>query len=195
VNMNGWTAKALVTAVLLAASGCANKSEDAARAVVIPVAVPVPVPTSAAVVAAATTASAPVVTPAVAKSDAKPSDAKAAKPVDINAKLAVRRLVVAEGVKDREPVDAKSSFEKGEAKKLYAFIEIENIDKKASEVEVSFVPPNGSDTGAISLSVGESSRWRTWAFTRNANQVGTWTAVVKNKRGEVLARTPFEITS
>lgn len=121
--------------------------------------------------------------------DAKTSDAKAA----VEAKILVKRLVLAQGVEDREPVDAKTSFAK-DGGKIYAFVEVENADRVASEIEVEFVPPQGAPRGNVLLKVGEAPRWRTWAYTRTARDVGEWTAVVKNRRGEVLARAPFEVT-
>jgi hypothetical protein len=138
-------------------------------------------PTPPATVEAARVATTPVKT--TAKSSAT------------SGKLTVKRLVVAQGVKGREPVDAASSFSVEQAKKIYAFVEVENKERAASEITVSFEPPDGGDSrGNVKLAVGAEPRWRTWAFTRTAHTAGAWTAVVKDARGEVLARAPFEIT-
>lgn len=132
---------------------------------------------------------------ATARAAATPAKAAPAKTLAAEGKLSVKRLVIAQGVKGREPVDAASSFTTKEADKIYAFVEVENKDRAAAEITVSFEPPTGSAShGNIKLAVGGEPRWRTWAFTRNARTVGAWTAVVKDGRGEVLARTPFEIT-
>ncbi|WP_438018059.1 DUF2914 domain-containing protein [Sorangium sp. So ce315] len=111
------------------------------------------------------------------------------------AELKVKRLVLAGGVKDREPVEPGTTFRAPETERLYAFLEIENRGDVEGEVTVSFVPPDGgAPVGNVTLGVGPSPRWRTWAFTRGARRVGEWTAVVRSEAGEELARAPFEVT-
>ncbi|XYH99045.1 DUF2914 domain-containing protein [Sorangium sp. So ce1128] len=111
------------------------------------------------------------------------------------AELKVKRLVVAAGVKDREPVAPGTTFHAPETERLYAFIEIENRSEVEGEVTVAFVPPDGgAPVGNVTLGVGPSPRWRTWAFTRGARKPGEWTAVVRSETGEELARAPFEVT-
>lgn len=111
------------------------------------------------------------------------------------AELKVKRLVLAEGVKDREPVAPGTMFRAPETERLYAFLEIENPGDVEGEVTVAFVPPGGgAPVGNVTLGVGPSPRWRTWAFTRGARTVGEWTAIVRSETGEELARAPFEVT-
>ncbi len=111
------------------------------------------------------------------------------------AKLQVKRLVLAQGVKDREPVEPSTSFQASEAERIYAFVEVENLSDHEGEISVAFVPPGGgSPVGNVTLEVGSSPRWRTWAFTRGARKAGEWTAVVRSETGEVLAREAFEVT-
>ncbi|XXT20689.1 DUF2914 domain-containing protein [Sorangium sp. So ce429] len=111
------------------------------------------------------------------------------------AELKVKRLVVAAGVKDREPVAPGTTFRAPETERLYAFIELENRSDVEGEVTVAFVPPDGgAPVGNVTLGVGPSPRWRTWAFTRGARKAGEWTAVVRSETGEELARAPFEVT-
>jgi hypothetical protein len=108
--------------------------------------------------------------------------------------LVVKRLVVAPAVKGREPVDPATSF-KADSGKIYAFVELENKEATESEITVSFQAPDGkSATGNVKLDVGAEPRWRTWAYTRAARTAGSWTAIVKDHRGDVLARAPFEVT-
>lgn len=131
------------------------------------------------------------------KSDEQGSSSKAKAAVkNLKAPLTVKRLVVAQGVSrsKREPVGAAASFKAKEADKLYAFMEIENPTSAESEVFVTFEPEGPGDSqGQVSLRVGGSPKWRTWAFTRGANKPGKWTLVVRNTDGEVLAKTPFEV--
>ncbi|CAN90661.1 MULTISPECIES: DUF2914 domain-containing protein [Sorangium] len=111
------------------------------------------------------------------------------------AELKVKRLVIAEGVKDREPVAPGTTFHAPETPRLYAYLEVENRSDVEGEVTVAFVPPGGGEpVGNVTLGVGPSPRWRTWAFTRGARKAGEWTAVVRSETGEELARAPFEVT-
>jgi len=128
--------------------------------------------------------------------DGDRTSVKASKPVvKEDARLTVKRLVIAEGVSSREPVGAATTFAASEADRSYAFVELENADRLASEVTVTFLPPDGEPAiGNVTLDVGASPRWRTWAYTRGARQAGTWTAVVRSMSGKVLAKAPFEIT-
>jgi hypothetical protein len=111
------------------------------------------------------------------------------------AKLQVKRLVLAQGIKDREPVEPSTSFEGPEAERVYAFVEVENLSDHEGEITVAFIPPGGGAAiGNVTLEVGSSPRWRTWAYTRGARKAGEWTAVVRSETGEVLAREAFEVT-
>ncbi|APR83706.1 Hypothetical protein A7982_09055 [Minicystis rosea] len=108
--------------------------------------------------------------------------------------LSVKRLVLAQGVKNREPIDEGTSF-KSEGGKIYAYVEVENRGHGPGEIVVEFEPPGGgAPHGDVTLAVGPSARWRTWAYTRTAKTPGAWTAVIKNRKGDVLARAPFEVT-
>ncbi len=154
---------------------------------------PAPPATSVAVAAAPPPVACP--TPAVTVTAAAPAAPVESRKATMGAdgKLAVRRLVLAGGVKDREPVDAGTSFKSSH--KVYAFVEVENKGGGPAEIVVEFEPPGGGTAhGDVTLAVGPAPRWRTWAFTRTASQAGSWTAVVKNKKGDVLARAPFEVT-
>ncbi|WP_437814555.1 DUF2914 domain-containing protein [Sorangium sp. So ce1078] len=187
---------ALCTASL---AGCSERHDarpPAAAAAASPAATQCPEPVVAVAVppasppAAAVTAPAPVATVAASKAG-KASREKGSGA----AELKVKRLVLAEGVKDREPVAPGTTFRAPETERLYAFLEIENRGDVEGEVTVAFVPPDGgAPVGNVTLEVGPSPRWRTWAFTRGARKAGEWTAVVRSETGEELARAPFEVT-
>ncbi|MEM9691649.1 MAG: hypothetical protein AAGA56_03830, partial [Myxococcota bacterium] len=92
-------------------------------------------------------------------------------PADLDAKLRVKRLVIAKGVANREPREPTTVFEtKGE--RVYAFVEVGNADQIASEVAVRFAREGEPLGPPIRLRVGASARWRTWAFTRRATAPG-----------------------
>lgn len=112
--------------------------------------------------------------------------------------LLVKRLVVAHAVKDHEPVSPDTTFRLADAGRIYAFVEVENDEKAPGEVFVAFEPVESAKKKTahadVKLTVGTSPRWRTWAFTRTAKDIGSWVAVVRSASGEVLARAPFEVT-
>ena len=114
--------------------------------------------------------------------------------VDLDAELQVKRLIIAKDVENREPVEPASAFATTFDGPIYAFVEVGNRDRVASEVYVSFIREGGIERGPITLRVGPAPRWRTWANTRLAKQKGTWFAVVRDASGKELARREFEIT-
>jgi hypothetical protein len=161
-------------------------------------------PSTPAVVAAPVQAPAPVATascpapaveaPAKAAAAVRPA-ARRADPAEVAGKLKIKRLVLADEVKGREPVEAKTAFHAPETDRIYAFVEVENGAGEETEITVEFEPPGGgSARGNVTLNVGASPRWRTWAFTRGARVAGAWTAVVRAPDGKVLARAPFDVT-
>ncbi|WP_437288695.1 DUF2914 domain-containing protein [Sorangium sp. So ce406] len=179
-------------------AGCGERHDarpPAPSAAATPAATQCPEPVAAAAAPAsppAATMTAPVPAPAPSVAGGKERKEKA---TGAAAELKVKRLVIAEGVKDREPVAPGTTFRAPETERLYAFVELENRSDVEGEVTVSFVPPDGgAPVGNVTLGVGPSPRWRTWAFTRGARRAGEWTAVVRSETGEELARAPFEVT-
>jgi hypothetical protein len=134
---------------------------------------------------------APSVVPVVTSAPVADSSVK---PKSQGDRFQVKRVVLASGVKNREPIDPSTSFDVGQ-ERVYAFVEVDNPDRTEGSVFVSFVPPKGAAHGPIELEVGAAPRWRTWAYTRAATRPGTWKAVVKNARGKVLAESEFEVGS
>jgi hypothetical protein len=106
--------------------------------------------------------------------------------------LTVKRLVLAHGVDNREPQDPSSTF-KTQDDRVYAFVELQNPTKTAGRISVVFVPPSGSALAEIPLEVGDTSRFRTWAFTRKAHDAGQWGVVVRDDKGRLLARETFTV--
>jgi hypothetical protein len=178
---------AVILGATMMTAGCGERSGVRATSQAEPP--PPPAPVASAAPAASAACPAPPVTPVAPK---PPEPRKA--DLGGDARLAVRRLVLSQGVKNREPIDAATSF-RGDAKRIYAFVELENKDRAPGEIVVEFEPPGGgAPHGDVTLPVGAAPRWRTWAYTRTAHVAGSWTAVVKNRKGEVLARAPFEVT-
>ncbi len=169
-------------------SGCSERQHDvslqeAPRLVLV-------APTSSA-------APSPVVVPvASTKPTAEVSVGKVAPaPKAHGSALTLRRLVVGTGVErtTREPVGVAPSFTKGDFEKLVAFVELSNPGEQA-EVVVSFEPPSkGPHRGNVTLEVGASPRWRTWASSKGITERGEWAAVVKTTDGRELGRETFQV--
>lgn len=107
--------------------------------------------------------------------------------------IAVKRLVLAHGVANHEPSDTTTTFKQNDDR-VYAFIEVENPTGTKSGVSVVFVSPKGETMGAIPLAVGETQRFRTWAFTRKAHEAGEWNVIVREDgKHKVLARQTFTV--
>ena len=118
------------------------------RAEVVPAAPALasPQPTAPAPVAAATAVTS---TPAKVARAARSSERASTKPVG---GVVVRRLVVATGVKNREPEGVSTLFRQAEVDRLYAFVEVDNRSGAANEVRVSFEPPDGgAERGDVEL--------------------------------------------
>lgn len=104
----------------------------------------------------------------------------------------VKRLIMASDVKDREPIELGQAQSK---QPVVAFVELNNASGAESSVVITFEHENGKKVGFIELNVpGESPRHRTWGRTRNIDESGIWTAVVRTKEGEELARQSFSVT-
>jgi hypothetical protein len=106
--------------------------------------------------------------------------------------LEVKRLVLTHGVSGHEPSDTSTTF-KASDDRVYAFVEIDNPKKNEGKILVTFEPPSGSAHAEIPLKVGDTSRFRTWAFTRRAHETGAWAVVVRDTHGHELARERFTV--
>jgi hypothetical protein len=130
--------------------------------------------------------------PAVASADGKSTPAGGSAQAAAK-RLGVKRLVLAHGIDGHEPQDATGTF-KSSDDRVYAFVELENPGKVGGAISVVFEPPSGPPVAEIPLTVGETSRFRTWAFTRKARTAGEWTVVVRDAQHRVLARQTFVVT-
>jgi len=109
-------------------------------------------------------------------------------------KLQVKRLVVATGVHDREPLVSSEPLP-SDGTAIYAFAELVNLEGESENVRVTFERKGGKErVGDVTLPVpGKVSRHRTWAFTRFVRAPGVWEAVLWSESGAELGRTSFEV--
>jgi hypothetical protein len=82
----------------------------------------------------------------------------------------VSRLVIASDVKEREPIELTDAKVE---EPVVAFVELKNASDQDSGVVVTFEHADGKKVGFVELTVpGKSSRYRTWARTRNIKTPG-----------------------
>jgi len=175
-------------------SGCSRvpiaPDPSASRAAAPSAPAPAPVAATPAAPAAATASAAATTITAAATAPSPRVEA----PVRRATALRIDRLVVARGIVDREPQGEDTMFGSSE-KRVFAFLQVANPERAPGDVKVQFVAPDGVPQPAVDVSVGPSTRWRTWAFTRHAHTPGTWKAIVRDERGHVLASTEFDVRS
>jgi len=164
------------------------------------------VPMASAIAAGPTSTSAPTPVPTPSAGTVLTSNALggaagvAAKPL---AKLAgangtglmVKRFVVAESVRDREPVLSEGALP-ADGKPIYAFAELSNANAEQAQVRITFERKGSSDrVGNVTLEIpAKMSRYRTWGNTRFVREAGTWEAVLWSENGTELGRTSFDVT-
>jgi hypothetical protein len=108
--------------------------------------------------------------------------------------LTVSRLIVATGVDEREPVDPASAFSLATTSHLYAFVELANPARTATDVELVWIDlASGQERRSYTLVVGAHARWRTWARSAVPKKPGTWAVLVRDANGMELARTQYEV--
>ncbi|HEX9619708.1 MAG TPA: DUF2914 domain-containing protein, partial [Polyangiaceae bacterium] len=111
------------------------------------------------------------------------------------AELALKRLVVTNGIEGREPA-AISGDLKANDEPVYAFVELVNDGDGDGSVVITFEHDSGKSVGHIPLSIpAKRDRWRTWGRTRHIDRDGQWAAVVRTADGRELGRRTFSVGS
>lgn len=122
---------------------------------------------------------------------AKPSTF--AEPAKASGPLRVKRLLVTDRIRDREPVASKLAVSDDV---IYAFAEVENPAADERRIRISFEHEGKRPIGNVPLSVPPShKRFRTWGGTRLIDAPGRWQAVVRTDDGTELARASFDVES
>lgn len=108
--------------------------------------------------------------------------------------LQLKRFVVTEAVREREPVPSEGALS-GSGKPIYAFAELSNENADDARVRITFERKGSNDrVGNVTLAVpGKTGRYRTWGNTRFVRAPGTWEAVLWSEDGTELGRTAFEV--
>lgn len=107
--------------------------------------------------------------------------------------ITIHRLITAPDVQGREPLAASPVFGHDQ-ERIYAFLELSNESSETRTVTVFFIGPSGKVSGGIELEVPANvPRWRTWAYTRFADELGLWRVEVRSSAGVLLGALPFEV--
>ena len=127
-----------------------------------------------------------------AETSAAPSD-EAAAPAEVAATtdLELRRLVMARGVENHEPVGSAESFvHDGTA--LFAFMQVANPSSEDQEIVIRYQHSSGQIVGPVQLNVPAGSRgWRTFTRTYWIRHPGVWTVSVETTDGQQLGQHEF----
>ena len=104
----------------------------------------------------------------------------------------IRRLITAPDIDAREPVAASLLFSHHET--IHAFLDVRNESNEEQTLTINYVGPSKQIRGGVKLAIpADVPRWRTWAFTKHAEEPGLWHVEVRDQDGMLLATLPFEV--
>jgi hypothetical protein len=102
----------------------------------------------------------------------------------------VARLVTAEDIADREPVNVTDTFP-ATTERVYCFLEARLI-KEDTEVSLVWYYED-QEAALVTLLLGTSNRWRTWSSKQIAGRTGKWKVVLKDSLGNELKTIEFTV--
>jgi hypothetical protein len=127
-----------------------------------------------------------------APSSSTPTPVPSNAPSVVGLRPELRRLVVSNGIKDKEPLPF-TLLKANEP--VVAFLELANHNAEASLVRVIFQHESGLEVGFVELAVpADTTRWRTWAQTGMVKHAGKWTAIVRGVDGSELGQKGFFVS-
>jgi hypothetical protein len=102
----------------------------------------------------------------------------------------VARMVIATGIKNREPVGVSETFPVS-AGIVFCFLEATNI---TADTEVTFVWYLGEkEMFKIALPLKKSPRWRTYSHKNLMGQKGDWKVELKDSAGNNVKAVSFKV--
>lgn len=102
----------------------------------------------------------------------------------------VARMVIAEGVEDREPVGVAETFSSS-TEKVYCFIEATNVEKDTQATFVWY--HGGKEIHTFDLPLKKGPRWRTFACKNLRGQKGDWKVEIKDSAGNSVKSISFKV--
>jgi len=104
--------------------------------------------------------------------------------------FSVERFVVCTGVQDREPVGVSDSFD-ASVDRVYVFLEAKNITATTT-VDIVWLH-EGAEMLRTPLHLGQSSRWRTYAYKNLHDMDGQWSVELHDASGKSVASATFKV--
>ena len=102
----------------------------------------------------------------------------------------IKRLTVATGIENREPVGAGDSFPIN-TPKVYCFLETVDIEQDTNVIFVWIY--EGKEISQASLALKSGSRWRTRAEKTLHGLAGVWKIEIRNEAGQALKDISFTV--
>lgn len=100
----------------------------------------------------------------------------------------VERLVIAESVQDREPVNVTENLP-ATSEKAFCFLEARSI---AADTDAVFVWYRNNDVVAkVRAPLGQGQRWRTYSSKQLNGQAGDWKVEVQDSEGNIMDTVNF----
>lgn len=107
--------------------------------------------------------------------------------VAANAHISLNRFVLATGIEQREPRNAKENFTTADGK-VFAFAD---LNSKGHDHVVFQWKHEGKEHAKFSAKVSDSARWRT--FSHVSALPGNWSVAIVDKNGAVLKEMNFNV--
>ena len=106
--------------------------------------------------------------------------------------LIVSKLVFSRGVENRLPVE-QDFAPTADGRRIYAYLELFNKGEPR-QITLSWLR-DGKPFHFVTLDVGHSPRWRTWAYlTLGEAKAGAWSVEVRTKAGALLLAMPLLVS-
>lgn len=102
----------------------------------------------------------------------------------------VERLVIAESIKDREPVNVTEKLP-ASAENAVCFLEARGIAQDTDAVFVWY--KNDQVVTRVRAPLSQGSRWRTYSSKKLNGQTGDWKVEVQDKDGNVVDTVNFTV--
>ena len=107
-----------------------------------------------------------------------------------NPQFTIKELVVAEDVKNREPVGVSDTF-LSPIEKVYCFIEATDIAQDSKIIVTWYFEEK--KIHAYKLLLKKGNRWRTFAYKNVTGKKGNWRVVIRDADGYIYKSASFTI--
>jgi hypothetical protein len=117
-----------------------------------------------------------------------------AMPVEIGNGFRLARMVLTDGVAEREPLDHQQPFRVEE--RAMVFFEFSNLSGKERALSVIWRAPSPNPPHEpIEIKVPKAERHRTWAYSLPLAHAGTWSCDLLDERSKPVASLGFEVVA